>query len=163
MRNPDPTRSAEWIATARAEGIKLTHQRLEIFRELAAREEHPDAETLFKAVGVRVPTMSLDTVDRPLWLLHDLGLVATLGPRREAMRFDVNPDRHHHDVCARCGLIRDLESDELNLLPMPAALRELGGVLEARVGVCVSCEDGARTDAETETETETNPPRRSEP
>lgn len=149
MRNPSPNRRdarlEQWIAAARAEGVKLTHQRLEIFRELAGREDHPDAEAVFRAVGARVPTMSLDTVYRTLWLLHDLGLVATLGPRREAMRFDVNLDRHHHYVCVRCGLIRDFESDELNHLRVPDALKDIGGVLEARVevrGVCATCERG---------------------
>jgi len=147
MRSLDTTRRDErlerWITVARGEGVKLTHQRIEIFRELAGREDHPDAETLFRAVGERLPTVSLDTVYRTLWLLHDLGLVATLGPRREAIRFDVNVDRHHHYVCVRCGLIRDFESDELSRLPMPDALSDFGGVLEARVevrGVCASCQ-----------------------
>ena len=71
-------------------GVKLTHQRLEIFRELAKTEEHPDAETIFRAVQERVPMVSLDTVYRTLWMLRDLGLVKMLGPNRDAVRFDVN-------------------------------------------------------------------------
>jgi len=31
-------------------GLKVTHQRSEIFRELAATEEHPDAETVYRRV-----------------------------------------------------------------------------------------------------------------
>ena len=64
---------------ARKAGVKLTHQRLEIFRELAATAEHPDADAIFRAVQQRVPTVSVDTVYRTLWRLHDLGLVTTLG------------------------------------------------------------------------------------
>ena len=43
-------RVAALADAAREAGLKLTHQRLEIFRELAATEEHPDAETIFRAV-----------------------------------------------------------------------------------------------------------------
>jgi len=141
-----------WSAAVRAAGVKLTHQRLEIFRQLAGSDEHPDVEALFQGVRQRVPTVSIDTVYRTLWLLHDLGLVATLGPRRDGIRFDTNLSRHHHYVCVRCGLVRDFESEELNALPVPDAVRSLGGVLEATVevrGVCASCEqdDRSRQDA----------------
>jgi Fur family peroxide stress response transcriptional regulator len=124
-------------------GCKLTHQRLEIFRELAASEEHPDSESLFRAVQRRMPTVSLDTVYRTLWMLHDLGLVATLGARRDGIRFDANPDRHHHYVCVRCGLVRDFESQEFNGLRRPDAVRQLGSIEDAHVevrGLCAKCQ-----------------------
>jgi Fur family peroxide stress response transcriptional regulator len=89
---------------AKKAGVKLTHQRLEIFREVAASLEHPSAEAVLKAVQPRMPTVSLDTVYRTLWLLNDLGLVSTLGPKRESVRFDANLAHHHHYVCVRCGL-----------------------------------------------------------
>src|SRR5690242_6170060 len=102
-------------AAVKGAGVKLTHQRLEIFRELAKTEDHPEAETIFEAVRVRVPTVSLDTVYRTLWMLRDLGLVKTLGPNgSDVVRFDVNLERHHHYVCMRCGSVRDFESKELN-------------------------------------------------
>jgi len=135
-------RLAHMKAVARAAGVKLTHQRLEIFRALAAMESHPEAETLFRAVQARVPTVSLDTVYRTLWRLHGLGLVTTLGPRQGGIRFDANLDRHHHFVCVRCGLVRDFESEALNGVPVPTAVKALGAVLEARVevrGVCTTC------------------------
>ena len=103
-------RLALWTAAVKASGVKLTHQRLEIFRELAANLDHPEVETVFRAVRVRVPTVSLDTVYRTLWLLHELGLITTLGPRRDGIRFDVNLERHHHFVCVRCGKVRDFVS-----------------------------------------------------
>jgi Fur family peroxide stress response transcriptional regulator len=135
-------------AVAKEAGIKLTHQRLEIFRELAATEDHPDADTLFRSVQQRVPTVSVDTVYRTLWLLQDLGLVTTLGPQRDGIRFDANLERHHHYVCVRCGLVRDFESPDLNALRVPSAVRKLGSVSEAHVevrGVCSKCQ-AQRTD-----------------
>ena len=129
-------------AAAKEAGVKLTHQRLEIFREIAASLEHPDAETVFRGVQARIPTVSLDTVYRTLWMLNDLRLITTLGPRRESVRFDANLERHHHYVCVRCGLAMDFESSELNALPIPEAVKGFGSVAAAHVefrGLCKSC------------------------
>jgi len=127
---------------ARAAGIKLTHQRLEIFREVAASIEHPAAEAIFRAVQERIPTVSLDTVYRTLWTLEELGLVATLGPRGGTSRFDANLRPHHHFVCVRCGLTRDFEDSAFDALQVPAVVRHYGDVLGARVelrGMCRKC------------------------
>lgn len=147
IRKSEPDRAGKrlqhWQAVARDAGIKLTHQRREIFRELASRDDHPDAEAVFQAVRKRVPPVSLDTIYRTLWLLHDLGLVATLGPRHDGIRFDANLEQHHHYVCVRCGLVRDFESDALDALPIPDSLQSLGGIVAARVevrGVCARCQ-----------------------
>ncbi len=129
-------------AAVREAGVKLTHQRLEIFREVASRLDHPDAESVFRAVQSRMPTVSLDTVYRTLWLLSDLGLVATLGPRHGGMRFDANMKQHHHYICMRCGLTRDFECGELDALNIPDGVKEFGSVVAAHVevrGICGSC------------------------
>jgi Fur family peroxide stress response transcriptional regulator len=123
-------------------GLKLTHQRLEIFREVAASLEHPSAEAVRKALKPRMPTVSLDTVYRTLWLLNDLGLVSTLGPRRESVRFDANLAHHHHYICMSCGLARDFASAALNALRIPESVKELGSVVGTHVqvrGICSRC------------------------
>jgi Fur family peroxide stress response transcriptional regulator len=127
---------------ARQAGVKLTHQRLEIFRAVAASAEHPSAEGVLRALRPRMPTVSLDTIYRTLWLLHDLGLVSTLGPRRESVRFDANLAHHHHYVCVRCGLARDFESAQLDALHVPKSVSELGSIVGTHVevrGICRRC------------------------
>lgn len=129
-------------AVAKKAGVKMTHQRLEIFRELASTEEHPDADSIFRAVQARMPTVSVDTVYRTLWMLHDLGLVATLGPQRHGVRFDANLEPHHHYICVRCNLVRDFESADLTALHLPDAVKALGSIADANVqvrGVCAKC------------------------
>jgi Fur family peroxide stress response transcriptional regulator len=130
-------------AVAKKAGVKLTHQRLEIFRELAATEKHPDADSIYRAVQQRMPTVSVDTVYRTLWMLHDLGLVTTLGPQGGGVRFDANLEQHHHYVCVRCGLVSDFDSEELNGLRVPDAVRQLGSIVDAHVevrGLCAECQ-----------------------
>ena len=89
-----------------------------------------------------MPTVSVDTVYRTLWMLHDLGLLTTLGPQRDRVRFDANLEQHHHYVCVRCDLGRDFESADLNTLRVPNAVKERGSIADAHVevrGVCTKC------------------------
>ncbi len=125
----------------RRRGIKLTHQRLVVFSEIAATEAHPDAETVFERVRRKIPTISQDTVYRTLWLLDDLGLVTTLNSFRR-VRFDANTDRHHHFVCTRCGKVADVYSEEFDHLGVPKGASRLGRVTATHVelrGLCNEC------------------------
>jgi len=145
-------RLARFKAAAKDAGLRLTPQRLEIFREVASSLEHPDAETVYQAVHTRMTTVSLDTVYRTLWMLNDLGLISTLGSRRESVRFDANPERHHHYVCIRCDKARDFPNTQLDALRLPPTVRELGSVLSTHVevrGICASCAKraGEKTDS----------------
>ena len=126
----------------RSSGMKLTHQRMEIFREVAQTGDHPDAEKVCQGVRKRMPTMSLDTVYRTLWLLKGLGLITTLGPPRERTRFDANLSHHHHFVCIQCGLTQDFYSDAFDELRPPDSVKAFRRVETTQVevkGVCLQC------------------------
>jgi Fur family peroxide stress response transcriptional regulator len=126
----------------RRAGIKLTPQRLVIFREVARTGAHPDIETIFKKVRRKMPTISLDTVYRTLGLFTDLGLVTTVRPLNERTRFDANTDVHHHFCCTRCGATLDFEDPAFDGLKVPEAAAALGRVESRRVelrGVCAAC------------------------
>jgi len=135
-------RMARFQAAIRRAGVKLTHQRLEIFAEVARTGDHPDADTVYRGVRKRLPTVSLDTVYRTLWLLLDLGLLTTLGLPRARVRFDANLRPHHHFVCTHCGRARDFYSPAFDALEIPAAVRAWGRVdrtlVEVR-GRCARC------------------------
>lgn len=145
MNNEKPElqkRLEDFKGAMKERGIKLTHQRLEIFQEIASRADHPDAEAVYRAVKTRVPTVSLDTVYRTLHLLMDLGLIGTMGPRYDSTRFDPNLKPHHHFLCIRCGLARDFESLELDSLSLPEAAGAFGKILGKDVvvrGICNDC------------------------
>ncbi len=126
----------------RAAGVRVTHQRLEVFREVLGSRSHPDAESVFRGVRDRLPTVSLDTVYRTLWLLNDLGLITTLGFPHERHRFDGNTRPHHHFVCTRCGLTGDFYSEELDGLAVAEVVSEFGVADRTQVevrGLCRSC------------------------
>lgn len=139
-------RVAEFLDLCRRQGVKATHQRTEILRELAGSEEHPDAETILNRVRQRVPAISVDTVYRTLKLLEDKGVIARVGSMRDRARFDANTDRHHHFVCTECGMIGDFYSDAMDRLRVPREVSEMGSVegvyVELR-GICRKCKQKA--------------------
>ncbi len=127
----------------RESGLRSTHQRLEVTREIARSEAHPDAEAIYRKVRTRVPTISLDTVYRTLAALEGLGLVARVYATAGPTRYDANLDRHHHFVCTHCGLIRDVYLPCYDGLEAPDLSAELGEVESVRVqlrGLCRRCQ-----------------------
>jgi Fur family peroxide stress response transcriptional regulator len=124
-------------------GIKATHQRTEIYRELARTKEHPDAETIYARVRRRIPAISLDTVYRTLRLLEKKGIISRMGYLGERTRFDANTDRHHHFVCTECGFVGDFYNEELNDFRTPIDVRAMGTVNSVHVelrGICKKCQ-----------------------
>lgn len=126
----------------RRHGVKATHQRMEILRELAGTEAHPDAETVYTSVRKRVPAISLDTVYRTLKLFEEKGVIVRMGAMKERARFDANTSRHHHFVCTQCGLVRDFYDESLDSLKAPQKVPEMGCVDSVYVelrGLCRFC------------------------
>ncbi len=129
----------------RHSGLRLTHQRLEIVRVLAADETHPDVETVYEAVKTRVPTISLDTVYRTLATLTDRGLITRVQFLPGPARYDANQTRHHHFVCTRCGLVRDIDDPDLDGIRATPEVRRMGRADAVSVqfrGECTICRGG---------------------
>lgn len=136
-------RRVEAFARAlREAGLRITHQRLEVVREIAASEEHPDVESIYRGVRARVPTISLDTVYRTLATLADQGLIVRVGPTTGRVRYDANTLCHHHFMCTRCGMMRDVSDPGLDAVTAPRSVAALGCVESVDVqlrGVCAAC------------------------
>lgn len=135
-------RVESFVAALRGAGLRLTHQRLEVVREVAASDEHPDVESIYSRVRVRVPTISLDTVYRTLATLADQGLIVRVAAISGRARYDANTARHHHFVCTRCGLMHDVSDPQLDAVTAPQSVTALGRVESVDVqlrGVCAAC------------------------
>jgi Fe2+ or Zn2+ uptake regulation protein len=111
--------SAEATAAAlRAQGYRVTPQRLVIHRTLVSLGRHVSAEELLEAVGERLPNVSLPTVYATLEALEEAGLVRRVAAGRGRALYDSRPVDHHHLVCRRCGAVEDLEAE----VPLERAL-----------------------------------------
>ncbi len=127
-------------------GVKLTPQRIAIYREVARRDDHPDIEAIFRNVRREQPSVSLDTVYRALALFSGLGLVTMVRPRGYNVRFDANTNPHHHFVCTRCGATLDFEYRDFDALRIPESASALGRVDSRHVelrGLCARCASGS--------------------
>lgn len=157
----EDARVASMLACVRSSGLKLTPQRLAIVRELAADPTHPTAQELFERLRPALPTMSFATVYNTLDALASAGLCVALSLSPGASRFDPNMAAHHHAVCDRCGLVRDVpweprdpgaSSTERSGESFPAQLAAAPG-FEVRAveriyrGICAACAKGSQGDA----------------
>ena len=124
-------------------GMKVTHQRMEIFRVVVSTEEHPDVVSIHRRVKKKIPTISLDTVYRNLKLLAEHGLISIVGMSQESVRFDGNMHYHHHFTCMKCGTIRDFSSEGIDDLEIPDAAKAFGAPLSLHLevkGICARCQ-----------------------
>ena len=91
-------------------GLKLTTQRLAIYKSLVERKDHPTTESIYKSLKDDYPTIGLGTVYSTLHLFKDLGLIQELNFSDGNIRYDPNTKVHINLVCSNCGNISDYDS-----------------------------------------------------
>lgn len=148
MKNPSEqtltTMMAKFEYACRKDDLKVTHQRLEIYRELARAKDHPSAEMLYKRIIKRLPTISLDTVYRTLATCEEHGLITRVQTIESHARFEAEMTSHHHAICRKCGAITDFTWDALDNLALPEELKGWGKVRKRNAsleGLCKTCSD----------------------
>ncbi|MBF0177833.1 MAG: transcriptional repressor [Magnetococcales bacterium] len=133
----------EWLARHLSHaGHRVTHQRLEVFREVIQTDEHPDAEMVFQGVQKRVPSISRNTVYQTLQFLVDQGCIAPFGRHHASHRYDRNMERHQHLVCIQCGKVTDVAQQDPSISPGHGDPEDWGRVDSVHVewrGVCRHC------------------------
>jgi Fur family transcriptional regulator, peroxide stress response regulator len=123
-------------------GLKFTHQRREIFRELALALDHPSAETLHSRLKEKLPTLSIDTVYRTLTTLEKQGLIKKVQTVESQARFEVNRQHHHHLICNNCHEITDFDWKMFDESLPPNEISDWGRINHKKVilhGLCRKC------------------------
>jgi len=123
-------------------GIKLTHQRLEIFKELMVAKDHPSAEEVHRHLQERMPTVALDTVYRTLSTFDELGIAKKLHLANKSNLFDTNLTPHHHFICELCGKVEDVYWSDFDTSPLPEKISSVGEIRSRHLelyGVCKNC------------------------
>ncbi len=135
---------AEFKTHCRAQGMKVTPQRLAVYEGLLESEDHPCAERLFQRLRPDHPNISLDTVNRTLLTLAEMGLARVVEGTGEAKRFDSNFEDHQHFRCVKCKRIIDFHHAPFDNVPVPSNLSSDFTVLRKTVyfeGICDQCQD----------------------
>ncbi len=122
--------------------LRVTAQRLEVFRMLAQSKEHPSVEAIFQAVRKKLPNISLDTVYRTVASMEDAGVVFRVGASSRA-RFDADLTPHDHFVCMECGEVYDIFPRPGAPRPaLPGNIADFGKVMNINLqfrGICNRC------------------------
>ena len=93
----------------RSAGLKVTSPRVAVLRALTDRP-HSNAEVLFGAVRHDLPGTSLQAVYGILASFGAAGLVRKIEPAGSPALFERRVgDNHHHLVCTRCNVVRDVD------------------------------------------------------
>jgi Fur family transcriptional regulator, peroxide stress response regulator len=123
-------------------GLRITPQRTAIYKALVETNEHPSAEMVFRHVRQVFPSISLDTVNRTLLTLSDIGTAFIVEGSGDAKRFDANLESHQHFKCVKCKRIIDFHHEPYDQIPKPKNLPTAFAVLRTTVyveGVCDQC------------------------
>ena len=126
-------------------GLKKTHQRLEIFKELLNSHDHPTVEVLYHRLQPKLPTISLDTVYRTLTTLEKHDLVVRVETGESQARFEGRMEEHHHAICKKCGGITDFYWNYFDEASLPDEILNWGKIVKKSLtlhGLCEQCLQG---------------------
>ena len=104
-------------AAARTGGVRITRQRLALFRVLAAADDHPDANEVHRRARDIDASVSLSTVYRTLSLLEAQGIVHRHAFEGESARFETADMPHHdHLIDVENGTVLEFRSEKIEKL-----------------------------------------------
>ena len=132
----------EFIQICQEHRLKITPQRVAIYRELFNSNSHPTADTIYQNVKKEYPNISFDTVNRTLLTFAQIGVLEVVEIFGGAKRFDTDVKNHHHLHCVQCGQIQDFINDDYDNLDVPADIHNYFQVKSKRVvlkGICKAC------------------------
>ncbi len=133
---------SKFIESCREAGLKVTHQRIEIFMALLNSKDHPSAEMLHKIISERLPSISLDTVYRTLATFEQHDLISRINTSGSQARFEIVTSRHHHMICSRCNKVIDFHWPAFDEIDQPESVKDWGNISSKSVvvyGICKSC------------------------
>ena len=100
--------SLSFARRCREHGVRVTAQRLAVYRALAEDPSHPTADAIYRRLRGAMPSLSPATVYRVLESLVRDGLLRRVCTTGGAGRFDANLTPHQHLICRVCGRMTDV-------------------------------------------------------
>ncbi|MCE0510686.1 transcriptional repressor [Microbacterium sp. KKR3/1] len=136
----------EFDSVLHGAGLRSTAGRVAVLEALDSMA-HTDAERLYRAVSVVLPTTSIQSVHNILTDLTTAGLIRRIEPAGSAALYERRiGDNHHHVVCTSCGAVGDVDcvvGDAPCLTPSSAAGFTVQTAEVTFWGVCPSCQNAA--------------------
>ena len=93
----------------KSKGIKLTPQRIAVYKFVKENPIHPDALTVYEKMIENNPSFSKTTVYNCLQTLTECGLLIPVCIDKDKIRYDADTSFHGHFKCSKCGEIYDFQ------------------------------------------------------
>lgn len=122
--------------------LKLTPQRLAVYKYLMNTTAHPSAEKIYNDLQEDYPTMSLATVYKALKTLVEVDLIQEINVGEGNFRYDGNISSHPHIQCINCSKVEDFKAFSLTNLNDDASKYTDFKILSNKVyfyGLCPEC------------------------
>ena len=126
----------------REAGLRVTPQRIAVYKVLMDSKEHPSADSVYQQVRRDIRNISFDTVNRTLITLSEIGAAFVVEGSGDVKRFDGNLEGHQHFKCIKCKKIIDFHHEPFNNIELPASIEGEFTVLRKTVlleGLCGDC------------------------
>ena len=123
-------------------GLKITPQRIAVYKALIGMDTHPTSEEVYQQVQDEISNISLDTVNRTLHTLSEIGVAFVVEGTGQPRRFDGGLEDHQHFLCIKCGKVVDFHHEPFDNIDVPAELKGRFKILRKTVyleGLCGVC------------------------
>lgn len=136
-----------FVQKLRNKGLKLTEERLKVFREVFARHDHFDVETLVKKMIINHEGVSRATIYRTIDLLLEFGFINKLALTNGAFRYEhiMGHSNHEHLICEMCGNILEVRIPDIDKIQDEIANRNYFKPTRRAFniyGICQKCRSG---------------------
>ena len=126
----------------RDNGLKITPQRVAVYKALIGTDTHPTAEEVHRMVRRDIQNISLDTVNRTLLTLAEIGAAFQVEGTGQPRRFDGGLEDHQHFRCIKCGKVIDFHYEPFDNIEIPQHLQGQFEIMRKTVyleGICGTC------------------------
>lgn len=95
-------------------GLKKTHQRVEVLKNLTQRHDHPTVDEIFQSLKDKIYGLSKATLYNMLETFAENGIIQKMMCTDGKLRYDFEHQQHHHIHIIENGSIIDYDDPELN-------------------------------------------------
>lgn len=130
------------LAQLRAQGYRLTPQRLAILKILRDSGEHHSPLEIYHQAKQTLPGITEATVYRTLDFLTEHGLVLAAHVGSGQLVYEIAENDHHHLICRACGETHEIDHDLLRSLYQEFEARtgyRIDSLHQTFFGLCPDC------------------------
>ncbi|RMF93453.1 MAG: transcriptional repressor, partial [Candidatus Schekmanbacteria bacterium] len=131
-----------FIEECRRAGIKVTPQRIGIFKILSDKSFHPTINEIYERAIADYPSLSLNTVYKTVQLFCELGFLSQFKSGEGIVRYEAKVQPHHHILCLKCNKIEDVFDESLDTIHLSKEKAGNFNILKHDVifyGYCENC------------------------